>query len=80
MVTGAEQSRMLISCDWISLWLFKIQTMLMAIIAHLNGNRNEPFLKPADAEQLMLKLIVAYKYAARQPISSMMLQQYGSVG
>ncbi len=50
MVAGAEQSWMLISCDWITLWLFEIQTMLQAIAAHLSSDQNVPFLKPADAE------------------------------
>ncbi len=50
MVAGAEQLQMLICHDWISLWLFEIQTLLLAIAAHLNGDQNAPFLKPADAE------------------------------
>ncbi len=50
MVAGAEQSQMLISRHWISLWLFEIQMMLLAIAAHLSGDQSQPFLKPADAE------------------------------
>ncbi len=47
----------------------------MAIAARANGDTHEPVLKPTDAEQLMLKLFIAYKYAARQSISSMSLQR-----
>ncbi len=74
LVAGAEQARLLISRDWILLWLFKIQTLLTSIAARVSGDMNEPFLQYANAERLMLKLIIAYKYAARHPISSLTIQ------
>ncbi len=74
IVAGAEQSRILISRDWVLVWLFEIRTLLTSIAAHVNNDLHEPFLKQADAKRLMIKLIIAYKYASRYPISSMMIQ------
>ncbi len=74
IVAGAEQSRILISRDWVLVWLFEIRTLLTSIAAHVNNDLHEPFLKQANAERLMIKLIIAYKYASRYPISSMMIQ------
>ncbi len=48
--------------------------LLTAIAARVNGDMHEPFLKSANAERLMLKLIVAYKYATCQSILSISLQ------
>ncbi len=74
IVAGADQTRILISRDWILLWLFEIRALLTSIAARVNNEHHEPLLKQADAERLMIKLIVAYKYASRYPISSMMVQ------
>ncbi len=74
LVAGAEQSHILITRDWILVWLFEIRTLLTSIAARVNNEQHEPFLKQADAERLMIKLIVAYKYASRCLLSSMMIQ------
>ncbi len=50
LVAGAEQSHLLISRDWILVWLFEIWTLLTSIATHVNGDKNEPFLQQADAE------------------------------
>ncbi len=48
--------------------------LLTSIAAHVNNDLHKPFLKQADAKRLMIKLIVAYKFASCYPISSMMIQ------
>ncbi len=73
IVARAEQSRLLISRDWILVWLFEIWTLLTSISAHVNGDKSEPFLQQAGTERLMLELIIAYKYASHYPISSLMI-------
>ncbi len=50
LVAGAEQSHLLISRDWILMWLFKIRTLLTSIAARINGNKSEPFLQQDDTE------------------------------
>ncbi len=52
LVAGAKQSHLLINRDWILVWLFEIQTLLTYIATRVNGDKNEPFLQQADAEQL----------------------------
>ncbi|MCP4605552.1 MAG: hypothetical protein GY847_34360, partial [Proteobacteria bacterium] len=44
-------------------------------LIHLARQDLHGCLHQADAERLMIKLIIAYKYASRYPISSMMIQR-----
>ncbi len=57
------------------MWLFEIWTLLTSIAAHVNSDKSEPFLQQANAKRLMIKLIIAYKYATHYLISSLMIQR-----
>ncbi len=59
VVARAKQSHLLISWDWILVWLFEIWTLLTSITTCVNGNKSEPFLQQDDAKWLMIKLIIA---------------------